>query len=87
MGRDSHELKVAALLPSIVGCDGKVPFSSYRRATEVNKRHGRTKKGRQVYRCVHCGEWHLGNDPAKARRLRAVQAQERRDARHGEVDE
>ena len=42
-------------------CDGKEPFDLRSRAEKAAKR----KTGRQVYRCPHCQQWHVGTKPQK----------------------
>lgn len=56
----SKSLKLAA-------CVGKVAFETASLAQRVARRRARSKaqaKGK-VYRCQHCGKWHLGRPSAK----------------------
>lgn len=89
MSRATHDMKAAATLPAAVGCDGKVRFASFQRADEVSRerKRRRTRKNRQVYRCAHCGMWHLGSDPAKSRVMRAQLRRERRASQEGDINE
>jgi hypothetical protein len=42
-------------------CEGKARFSSPNLALRVlRRRSNRDRPPRQVYRCHHCGGWHLG---------------------------
>lgn len=40
-------------------CHGKEPFADRRHATAAAKR----RRGRQVYRCPHCRDYHVGSAP------------------------
>jgi hypothetical protein len=43
------------------GCDGKVSFSS----PNIAKKAACRKASRDIYRCNHCGHWHVGNNSAR----------------------
>ena len=42
-----------------VACDGKQAFDSRELAWKIASRKAR----RVIYRCHHCGKWHVGNIP------------------------
>lgn len=42
-------------------CAGKESFDKRSRAEKAAKR----RTGRQVYRCPHCQQWHVGTKPEK----------------------
>lgn len=47
------------------GCAGKVSYESFAAANEnlnrVRKRRNFRGSGLRVYRCAHCGKYHVGN--------------------------
>jgi len=45
-------------------CDGKEPFAD----KAIANRAARRKKGRNVYRCQHCKQWHVGAVPPVLKR-------------------
>ncbi len=50
------------------GCEGKVAHETRDIAMRVRKRSCRSKaKGDplKVYRCRHCGRWHIGSAPRR----------------------
>lgn len=60
-------------------CHGKAQFASARLALEVTRRQAAQRKRRkrarredgvpsEVYRCTHCGHWHLGRPLTAERR-------------------
>lgn len=43
-------------------CIGKHRFDDRRIAAQVSKKFGQRKHGaHSLYRCAHCGGWHIGN--------------------------
>lgn len=53
-------------------CSGKVAFASFTQAERVADRGTRRNKSRQVYRCVHCYQFHLGRKPVTGRKRRPL---------------
>lgn len=58
---------------AVVQCEGKQPFASWSLANEGRRRmagrfRGRRARRMSVYRCPHCGAFHVGHD-LKRRRL------------------
>lgn len=50
-------------------CIGKTRFDSYRVASKTLKRRARNQDTqRNVYRCHHCGGYHIGTNPPQKRR-------------------
>ena len=53
-------------------CRGKQRFNTPAEANAVlhdmNRRHGREKVSRNVFRCPHCGGWHLTHAKRRAER-------------------
>lgn len=47
----------------VSGCLGKARFDTPALAHRVQKRRGRHDKNGTVYRCKHCGGWHIGRRP------------------------
>lgn len=45
--------------PKAAQCEGKKPYSSWREA-RLQQSHSERL---QIYRCPHCGQFHLGNKP------------------------
>ena len=56
----------------VAGCSGKHRFNTPAEANAVlrdmNRRHGREKVSRNVFRCPHCGGWHLAHAKRRAER-------------------
>jgi predicted RNA-binding Zn-ribbon protein involved in translation (DUF1610 family) len=52
---------------SVWQCDGKQAFTSFSLASQIATRHRSHKKdtSRKVYKCPHCGDWHIGRAQAK----------------------
>lgn len=47
--------------PASAQCEGKFPYPNGAQAYRVAKRTIKTKKGGlSVYRCPHCGKYHIG---------------------------
>lgn len=47
--------------PAAAQCEGKFPYPNGAQAYRVAKRSIKTKKGGlSVYRCPHCGKYHIG---------------------------
>ena len=45
----------------VIGCQGKETFANPATAHRVVKRRNQIRRAKnQVYRCKHCGQWHLG---------------------------
>lgn len=57
-------------------CSGKVAFASYAQAQRVADRHGRTRRSRQVYHCIHCHQFHLGRKPINWRKRQSTEENE-----------
>lgn len=49
----------SSLQPQIAQCAGKHQYASWHEATKALPLGGRL----DIYRCPHCGQFHLGNKP------------------------
>ena len=55
---------------NVADCVGKIRFDSWSLATQVRQERGKRsdqRSRRQVYRCAHCGGFHLGYSSRKPR--------------------
>lgn len=63
VGPPAKHYTLSAHQSRMASCEGKQAFVSVHRAREVARR----KKGerRIVYRCAHCGKYHIGHPPPR----------------------
>lgn len=62
-----------------VSCSGKVGFETYSLAEAVVSRSKKKPRpGRSVYRCGHCGLFHIGTDKGRVEKKRKADFKERK---------
>lgn len=77
----SESAKVSRSSPAAVGCIGKVAFDSYGQVKAVlDRNQTKSRPGRSVYRCGHCGLWHIGSDKGHVAKKKAAEFKERKKA-------
>lgn len=75
----SAAAKLNGLLKAEVGCTGKVTFTSFSKANDVLGRfQTKSRPSRSVYRCGHCGQWHIGTNKGRVQAKRDFNFKERK---------
>jgi len=64
-------MKTTDKFDKVIQCDGKHPFPTFTAAeASISKKRD---NGLQIYKCPHCGFFHIGHSTTKTRNLKRSQ--------------